>query len=417
MPIAERIKNDRGRICIISEEQYDKRQKTYELEEIGGELKRQGKYDEFIELYNKMIDELGYRSYRYYKSLCIAYRKINDLDNELRIINKYYDGNATRSESSDEWFEKRLREVKSLSNKEFYTPQNTNENDLLSENRRLKEEIESLKRQLKEYQQLNDNYNIFNHFTGEFQENLPQKEVSKALGTEDEYIFSIAINPDFEFDLSRKPSFEYDDKLDKIENIIRKILLKEYGRHLVYAREFDKAISFYEEMKSNSFFKNDWYPYRQLTIIYDRIKDNRANLENIKNVLLSGIYLNDYQYIWFTNKIKNIEHNIPVDSELIDDWINFYELNGAKNKSELNRLLADRITKKENEYKILSEESFNVRQTIYEIDEIGRIYEREKDYEFAISYYEDVIADPPEEFNQHTIEKYKRRLDKIRKML
>ena len=170
-------------------------------------------------------------------------------------------------------------------------------------------------------------------------------------------------------------------------------------------------------MKSNSFFKNDWYPYRQLTIIYDRIKDNRANLENIKNVLLSGIYLNDYQYIWFTNKIKNIEHNIPVDSELIDDWINFYELNGAKNKSELNRLLADRITKKENEYKILSEESFNVRQTIYEIDEIGRIYEREKDYEFAISYYEDVIADPPEEFNQHTIEKYKRRLDKIRKML
>ena len=417
-PIAERLKNDRGRISVISEDQYDKRQKTYELEEIGGELKRQGKYNEFIELYNKMIDEFGYRSYRYYKSLCIAYRKTNDLDNELRIINKYYDENATKTEASDKWFEKRLNEVKSLSNKEINVSQNYNdESDLLSENKRLKEEIELLKKQLNEYQTKGEDYNIFNHFTGEFQENLPEKEISKALGTEDEYIYSIAINPNFEFDLTREPSFEYDEKLDAFEKIIRKILLKEYGRQLVYDKQFDNGIKFYNELKDNDYFKDDWYPYRQLTIIYDRTKNYHANLENIKNILLSGIYLNDYQYIWFTNKIKNIQKEILVDDEKIESWLEFYDSNGARNKSKLNWMLADRITKKDNEYKILSQDSFNIRQTIYEIDEIGRIYEREGDYELAIYHYESVISDPPREFNDFTIEKYKKQVEKIRKKL
>lgn len=99
-----------------------------------------------------------------------------------------------------------------------------------------------------------------------FKKNLPQKEVSKALCTEDEYIYSIKINQYFEFDLTQKPSFEYGDKLNKLEKIIRKILLKEYGRQLVYAKEFDAAIAFYNELKNNIYFKNDWYPYRQLTI-------------------------------------------------------------------------------------------------------------------------------------------------------
>lgn len=80
-------------------------------------------------------------------------------------------------------------------------------------------------------------------------------------------------------------------------------------------------------------------------------------------------------------------------------------------------MLADRITKKENEYKILSRDSFNVRQNIYEIDEIGRIYERKGNYELAIIHYEDVIADPPKEFNQYTLEKYEKQLEKIRKKL
>lgn len=171
----------------------------------------------------------------------------------------------------------------------------------------LKKENELLKKQLKKYNQQNSkNYNIFNHFTGEFQENLPKKEISKALGTEDEYIYTIMINPYFEFDLTQTPSFEYDENLDEIENIIRKILLKEFGRQLVYDREFDEAILYYNKLKDNTYFKNDWYPYRQLTIIYDRTKNFHANLENIKNVLLSGIYLNDYQIGIINNYIKPI---------------------------------------------------------------------------------------------------------------
>ena len=419
LPIADRIRKQKGKIIVLSEEKYDNIQKQYEYEVRCTELNRQKRYAEYIDLLNHMIDDLGYNRYGYFKKLCVAYRRFNDYDNELRVINKYMNGESTRTKVSDEWFEKRLKGLKSLLNEENKFSQNLNEtSDRLSENKKLKKEIGLLKNQSKEYKLKNSkNYNIFNHFTGEFQENLPQKEISKALGTEDEYIYTITINPNFEFDLTQKPSFEYDKKFAEIENIIRKILLKEYGRQLVYDKEFDEAISYYNKLKDNTYFKNDWYPYRQLTIIYDRTKNYHANLENIKNVFLSCIYLNDYQIIWFTNKIKNILNEIYVNEEQVEKWLDFYESNGAKNKSELNKMLADRITKKENEYKILSQDSFDIRQTIYEIDEIGRIYEREKNYELAISHYEDVISDPPKEFNQHTIEKFEKQLEKIRKKL
>lgn len=414
LPIADRIRKQKGEIIVVNEEEYENKQKQYEYEVKCTELNRQKRYVEYIDLLNHMIDELGYNRYSYFQKLCVAYRRFNDYDNELRVINKYRNGESTQTKISDKWFEKRLKELKYLSNEEITV---NNSSDILYRNKKLKKEIKPLKNQLRKYNNHNHNYKIFNHFTGEFKENLPQKEISKALGTEDEYIYTITINPNFEFDLTQKPSFEYDNKLEDIENIIRKILLKEYGRQLVYDKEFDEAILFFNELKNNSYFKNDWYPYRQLTIIYDRTKNYQANLENIKNILLSGIYLNDYQYIWFTNKIKNIQKEIPIDSEQVEEWIDFYQSNGANNKSQLNKMLADRITKKENEYKILSQDSFNVRQNIYEIDEIGRIYEREKDYELAIIHYEDVIADPPKEFNQNTIEKYEKQLKKIRKKL
>ena len=41
----------------------------------------------------------------------MAYRRFNDYDNELRIINKYMNGESARTKISDEWFEKRLEMV------------------------------------------------------------------------------------------------------------------------------------------------------------------------------------------------------------------------------------------------------------------------------------------------------------------
>ena len=108
---------------------------------------------------------------------------------------------------------------------------------------------------------------------------------------------------------------------------------------------------------------------------------------------------------------------ISVDENEIEEWLNDYESTGAKNKNQLNQLMCDRITKKDGSYRILNEKSFRIRQNIYEIDEIGRIYERIGNYELASEHYREVIQDPPKEFNEKVIEKYEAKLDKALKKI
>ena len=123
LPIADRIRKQKGEIIVVSEEEYNKKQMQYEYEVRCTELNRQKRYDEYIELLNHMIDDLGYRRYGYFKKLCVAYRRLDDYDNELRIINKYMNGESTRTKVSDEWFEKRLSDVQDF-NKTHYEFEN-----------------------------------------------------------------------------------------------------------------------------------------------------------------------------------------------------------------------------------------------------------------------------------------------------
>ena len=156
LPIADRIIKKRGEIIVDSENRYDKREKGYELEEECHEFKRQGKINEAIALYTHMIDDLGFRSYRYFKELCISYRQINDLENELRIIDKYFDGNSTRTKVSNEWFNKRENEVMDLLGAKLeYNSERLdklfNDDEYIkefSENAKLFDEIELLKKRL-----------------------------------------------------------------------------------------------------------------------------------------------------------------------------------------------------------------------------------------------------------------------------
>ena len=109
LPIAERIFAIDD---IISQERYDKIQQKYELYEIASELKRQGNYFDAITVYEYMIYELEYNnSYRFYRDLFRAYEKINDYQNQLRVINEYFNANFSKTNYSEKWFNKKLDEV------------------------------------------------------------------------------------------------------------------------------------------------------------------------------------------------------------------------------------------------------------------------------------------------------------------
>ena len=361
--IADRIIKQHGEIIIVSEEKYDNKQKQYEYEEKCSELNRQKRYGDYIELLNHMIDDLGYRRYMYFQKLCVAYRRLNDHDNELRVINKYMDGKSSRTPVSDEWFEKRLEEVQNI--------------DKTAELENKKTEKEKPKKK---------NYpNISNY--------------------ENKYVYEIPFNKR-ELDLAKPPIHEYDSSLNEFENLKRKNLLIQYGKLLTQSKQTTDAIKYYQYLCNNTYFSNDWYPYRQLTIIYDKTKEYHANLLNIKKLFHNNIYLNRYQFTWFCEKIRKILEKVNADENELKEWIEYYESHGALNESKINKFLADRFMKLNDEtILVITDEFFNYRQERYALEEIGRIYERVGNYELAITHYENIIAE-----NEYNFYKFYQRI-------
>lgn len=361
--IADRIIKQHGEIIIVSEEKYDNKQKQYEYEEKCSELNRQNRYDEYIELLNHMIDDLGYRRYMYFQKLCVAYRRLNDHDNELRVINKYMDGKSSRTPVSDEWFEKRLEEVQNI--------------DKTAELENKKPEKEKPKK--KNYHNISD--------------------------YENKYVYEIPFNKN-ELDLAKPPIHEYDSSLNEFENLKRKNTLIQYGKLLTQSKQTTNAIKYYKYLCNNSYFTNDWYPYRQMTIIYDKTKDFHANLLNIKKLFHNNTYLNRYQFTWFCEKIRKILENVNADENELQEWIEYYESHGALNESKSNKFLADRFMKLNDEtILVITDEFFDYRQERYALEEIGRIYERVGNYELAITHYENIIAE-----NEYNFYKFYQRI-------
>ena len=321
VPIADRIRKSRGKIFIEKEDKYDKIQTQYAYEEKCSQLNRERKYSEYIDLLNHMIDDLGYNRYRYFQKLCIAYRRLGDSDNELRVIEKYMNGESSHTKHSDEWFEKRLREF----------------------------------------------------------ENPPKKETYKIRTGE--------------YDFKTSPLLEYDRNLNERENLKRKYALIEYGKRLTRDSKFNDAIIFYKYLSNNSYFSNDYYPYRQLTVIYDELEEYSANLVNIKKLFYSKIYLNHYQFIWFSEKLRQLSEKTDIDDYTLQQWFDYYQSHGALNKGKINRFLADRFVKHDDEFAILSVDEFIRRQEYCAQLETGKIHERVGNLEFAAKHYTDVIYD------------------------
>ena len=196
-----------------------------------------------------------------------------------------------------------------------------------------------------------------------------------------------------EIDFSNPPVHEYDSKLDIIENIKRKGILIAYGLHLTSSNRFNDAILYYKYLSNNTYFSNDYYPYRQLTVIYDSLNEYNANLVNIKKLLYSKIYLNHYQYIWFSEKLRQLSEKTDIDDYTLQRWFDYYLSHGALNKSKINRFLADRFIKKEDGFEILSVDEFIHRQEYCARLETGKIHERVGNLEMAAGHYTEMIND------------------------
>ena len=372
LPIADRIRKRNGEIIVVSEGEYDNKQKQYEYEVRCTELNRQKRYNEYIDLLNHMIDDLGYNRYGYFQKLCVAYRRFKDYDNELRVINKYMNGESTRTKVSDEWFEKRLKDVRSIKKPKSETEELEDEKA-----RKINEEKLENKKPKKEKPKKKNYPNISNF--------------------ENKYLYEIQFNLD-DLNLDKPPIYEYDSTLNELENLKRKNILIQYGKLLTRNKQTSDAIRYYKYLCNNTYFANDWYPYRQLTIIYDKTKDYHTNLINIKKLFHNKTYLNKYQFVWFGEKVRKILEKVDVNEYNVNEWFEYYESHGALNESKSNKFLADKFMKlNDNTILVITDEYFNYRQERYSLEEIGRVYERVGNYELAITHYQKIIAE--KEFN------------------
>lgn len=195
-----------------------------------------------------------------------------------------------------------------------------------------------------------------------------------------------------EYDFSNPPMLEHDSKLDLAENIKRKAVMIRYAQYLTDSGQFNDAILYLKYISNNSYFSNDYYPYRCLSGIYEKTEDYTAELVNIKRLFHARIYLNDYQMTWFSDRIRFLMEKTSASEYEVQGWIDYYQFHGALNKKRLNPFLAERFTFNEDKIIVISMDEFNYLQDVLALEKTGLIYESVGNLDLAITHYSNIIS-------------------------
>ena len=195
-----------------------------------------------------------------------------------------------------------------------------------------------------------------------------------------------------DFDANEK--YEFDPNLSTEENIARKFVLKKKGRDLKADKKYKLAIEHYLFLLKNSYFANDYYPYRHLAIKYELTKQLDKMTETISNFFISGIYAHPREINWFIYKLIYLEEDSYITKDEIDSLLNYYNNHGALNKDKEHDpiYLADRIFQRRNgEIALDNQYSYEKQEEQYALKEEGRYLEHYKLYDQAIDFYTEII--------------------------
>ena len=407
----------------------------YDLYLKGNELLDKNKYKKAIIFYSKLLNHgLFMNDYHPYLKLAICYRKKHLYDKEVDIVTQFFKSGVYCNKKQCNWFKKRLKDLYKYGNYDFSQfSELKNEYD---KNGALNKNLSNVPvpiaikiKELKENQDFSETINSINSLIDNFPDINFNEVISENLDRlnkstegnrlsdidtnayyvdfklfsddnymkndeEDSFLYEFSVD-ELENELMNMENiYEYDENLSEKENIKRKIILKLKGNHLFYDKRYSEAIHYYNDLMDNSYFINDWYPYRQICIINQKLNQFENNIEIIKKLFLSGIYCNYYQYNWFMHKLfLALKHNNLSEKE-IKEFLLYYDNNGLKNKNKLNIpvILADRFSKKDGKIYVMDEKRFNSFQLIYGLEERIRIYFEENNYSGVInvvnSYFE-----------------------------
>ena len=307
----ERIIFENGNLDVMPEEDFKTNQELNALNLEADLYHANFMFESENWVYFKMIDEYGLESEDLFKRICNNYQILNDVENESRIINAFFEKFPYLWEYYDKkWFEDRLIELKHTDASRINEPP-----------------LEI------------------------FYENNPYYLTSEDYSHDEEYT-------------------------ELIDNIRLKFSLKRQGLRLE-AEDYQKAIDFYKGLLNNNLFKNDYYVYRRLVLLYVKINEFDFVYDTIKSFFNSGIYCNRYQYIWFLHKLADVSKVKYIGDEEIDDCLKSFKENGFINKHLENTpvFLTDRLYKSRSSIKINSSELYYKTHKKYELKEEVTQYE------------------------------------------
>ena len=164
-----------------------------------------------------------------------------------------------------------------------------------------------------------------------------------------------------------KSNDEFTELMDKT---LLKLKLRRQGWRLEF-KNIEKAIEFYKSLLDSDLFKNDYYIYRKLVILYCNINDYELVYKTINDFFFSGIYCNRYQYIWFLHKLDNVSRVKYISDGELTELLKYFKENGFKNNvfGLDDVFLAERLNYKRSSLMIFSSLRYNEYQSRYELQE------------------------------------------------
>ena len=139
-------------------------------------------------------------------------------------------------------------------------------------------------------------------------------------------------------DFDMNENYEFDTNLSIEENIARKFILKKKGRDLKADKKYKLAIEHYLSLLNNSYFINDYYPYRHLAIKYELTKQLDKVTETISNFFKSGIYAHPREINWFLYKLIYLEEDSYITKDIKIKNTILYILQIESFKEEMGKL-------------------------------------------------------------------------------
>lgn len=219
-----------------------------------------------------------------------------------------------------------------------------------------------------------------------------------------DYIYS-KIHVDYKYIVKSARSFnainrnfiKYDDSdfedYDDLDLLETKFEYKQRGRDLEKSKEWDKVIEYYNSLKDNYLFINDYYPYRRLCIIHRRRKDPEDDLNTIISFMKAEIYCNDHQLNWFKGKIAELTSILDMNADEINSLVEKYERNRKYYKKSQNTPapMAERIVEKDGEVRLVSNKKYDSRENLFNEGIVAENLIREGRYvevlDYLIYYY------------------------------